>query len=54
MANPILLKSAAELLPVQDSLELALQSAEQGEFDVRSLRQGQEATLKLLARALEP
>lgn len=46
-------KFAAELLPVQDSLELALQSAGQGEIDARSLRQGQEATLKLLTRALE-
>jgi molecular chaperone GrpE len=44
-------KFAAELLPVQDSLELALQNA--GRADARSLLEGQEATLKLLARALE-
>src|ERR1700761_3925950 len=39
-------KFAAELLPVQDSLELAVQNA--GKADARSLVQGQEATLKLL------
>jgi len=44
-------KFAAELLPVRDSLELAVQSASGG--DTRSLIQGQEATLKLLAKALE-
>jgi len=44
-------KFAAELLPVQDSLEMAVQNA--GKADVRSLLQGQEATLKLLAKALE-
>src|SRR5579872_159147 len=44
-------KFAAELLPVQDSLELAVQNA--GKADARSLVQGQEATLKLLAKALE-
>jgi molecular chaperone GrpE len=44
-------KFAAELLPVQDSLELAVQNA--GKGDVRSLVEGQEATRKLLARALE-
>jgi molecular chaperone GrpE len=44
-------KFAAELLPVQDSLELAVQNAGRG--DARSLAQGQEATLKLLAKALE-
>ena len=44
---------AAELLPVNDSLELAVQSAEQAEVDIHSLKQGQEATLKLLAKALE-
>ncbi len=44
---------ASELLPVQDSLELAVQSAGQGDVDVQSLKQGQEATLKLLAKALE-
>ncbi len=46
-------KFAAELLPVQDSLELAIQSADQREGDFSSLKQGQEATLKLLAKALE-
>jgi molecular chaperone GrpE len=46
-------KFAAELLPVRDSLELAVQSAGQGEFDVRSLKQGQQATLQLLAKALD-
>jgi molecular chaperone GrpE len=46
-------KFAAELLPVRDSLELAVQSAEQVEVDARSLKQGQEATLQLLAKALE-
>jgi molecular chaperone GrpE len=44
-------KFAAELLPVQDSLELAVQNA--GKGDARSLAQGQEATLKLLAKALQ-
>ncbi|HVW69545.1 MAG TPA: nucleotide exchange factor GrpE [Steroidobacteraceae bacterium] len=44
-------KFAAELLPVRDSLELALQSADKA--DVRSLKQGTEATLQLLAKALE-
>lgn len=46
-------KFAAELLPVRDSLELAVQSADQVEIDARSLKQGQEATLQLLAKALE-
>jgi molecular chaperone GrpE len=46
-------KFAAELLPVRDSLELAVQSAEQAEFDASSLKQGQQATLQLLAKALE-
>jgi len=46
-------KFAAELLPVRDSLELAVQSADQAEVDARSLKQGQEATLQLLAKALE-
>src|ERR1700739_4387679 len=45
-------KFAAELLPVRDSLELAVQNAEKAS-DVRSLKQGQEATLQLLAKALE-
>jgi molecular chaperone GrpE len=44
-------KFAAELLPVWDSLELAVQNS--GTADARSLAQGQEATLKLLAKALE-
>jgi molecular chaperone GrpE len=46
-------KFAAELLPVRDSLELAVQSADRGQIDARSLKQGQEATLQLLAKALE-
>ena len=46
-------KFAAELLPVRDSLELAVQSAGQAEVDASSLKRGQEATLQLLARALE-
>lgn len=46
-------KFAAELLPVRDSLELAVQSAEQAQTDARSLKQGQQATLQLLAKALE-
>lgn len=46
-------KFAAELLPVRDSLELAVQSAAGQEVDPRSLKQGQEATLQLLAKALE-
>ena len=44
-------KFAAELLPVHDSLQLAVQNA--GKADTRSLAEGQEATLKLLAKALE-
>jgi molecular chaperone GrpE len=44
-------KFAAELLPVKDSLELAVQSAPRA--DVNSLREGQEATLQLLAKALQ-
>lgn len=44
-------KFAAELLPVRDSLELAVQNA--ATADAQSLRQGQEATLQLLTRALE-
>lgn len=46
-------KFAAELLPVRDSLELAVQSADTQEADARSLKQGQQATLQLLAKALE-
>jgi molecular chaperone GrpE len=45
-------KFAGELLPVKDSLELAVQNAEKS-ADVRSFVQGQEATLKLLSKALE-
>ncbi len=45
-------KFAAELLPVRDSLELAVQNAEKA-TDIRSLKQGQEATLQLLVKALE-
>jgi molecular chaperone GrpE len=44
-------KFAAELLPVQDGLQAAVQNA--GKADARSLVEGQEATLKLLAKALE-
>jgi len=44
-------KFAAELLPVRDSLELAVQNAARA--DAKSLKEGQEATLKLLSRALE-
>jgi molecular chaperone GrpE len=46
-------KFAAELLPVRDSLELAVHSADQAEVDARSLKQGQQATLQLLVKALE-
>jgi molecular chaperone GrpE len=44
-------KFAAELLPVKDSLELAVQNAGRG--DLKSLKEGQQATLQLLAKALE-
>src|SRR5690348_8234722 len=44
-------KFAAELLPVWDSLELAVQNADKA--DLPSLIQGQKATLQLLAKALE-
>ncbi len=44
-------KLAAELLPVKDSLEAAIESA--GRADPVNLREGQEATLQLLSRALE-
>jgi molecular chaperone GrpE len=44
-------KFAAELLPVRDSLELALQDA--GGADAAGARQGLEATLALLIQALE-
>src|SRR5215471_5417763 len=44
-------KLAQELLPVRDSLELAVENADRA--DVQSLASGQEATLKLLAKAFE-
>jgi molecular chaperone GrpE len=44
-------KFVAELLPVKDSLELAVENAARA--DAGSLREGQEATLQLLSRALE-
>jgi molecular chaperone GrpE len=44
-------KFASELLPVRDSLELAVQSADKA--DIRALKQGQDATLQLLVKALE-
>ncbi|HEY8054010.1 MAG TPA: nucleotide exchange factor GrpE [Steroidobacteraceae bacterium] len=44
-------KFAAELLPVKDSLELAVQNAARA--DAAHLKEGQEATLQLLNRALE-
>jgi molecular chaperone GrpE len=50
-------KFAAELLPVMDSLELAVANAAKESADfgaaVRSMAAGQEATLKLLAKAFE-
>jgi molecular chaperone GrpE len=44
-------KFAAELLPVKDSLELAVHNASRA--DLKSLTEGQQATLQLLSRALE-
>lgn len=44
-------KLAQELLPVRDSLELAVENADRA--DAASLATGQEATLKLLAKAFE-
>ena len=44
-------KFAQELLPVLDSLELAVSNAARA--DVKSLVEGQDATLKLLLRAFE-
>jgi molecular chaperone GrpE len=44
-------KFAQELLPVWDSLDLAVQNAGKA-ADVRTLVQGQEATLQLLSKAL--
>ncbi len=42
---------AAGLLPVLDSLELGLKAA--GEADAATLKEGQQATLRLLVKALE-
>jgi molecular chaperone GrpE len=44
-------KFAQELLPVKDSLELAVQNSAKADPD--TLREGQQATLQLLSRALE-
>ena len=44
-------KFAQELLPVKDSLDLAIESA--GRADAAALIEGQAATLRLLAKALE-
>src|ERR1700741_5512433 len=44
-------KFATELLPVKDSLGLAVQNA--GRADLKSLIEGQQATLQLLSKALE-
>jgi len=44
-------KFAGELIPVLDSLELAVQSGEGA--DARTLVEGQKATLRLLSRAFE-
>jgi molecular chaperone GrpE len=44
-------KLAQELLPVRDSLELAVENADRA--DAQSLAAGQEATLKLLAKAFD-
>src|SRR3954454_2963733 len=45
-------KFAQELLPVWDSLDLAVQNAGKA-ADVRTLVQGQEATLQLMLKALK-
>jgi molecular chaperone GrpE len=45
-------KFAQELLPVWDSLDLAVQNAGKA-ADLRTLVQGQEATLQLLSKALQ-
>src|SRR5512142_107091 len=45
-------KFAQELLPVWDSLDLAVQNAGKA-ADIRTLVQGQEATLQLLSKALQ-
>jgi len=42
---------AAEILPVKDSLDLAVDNA--GRADAKALLEGQEATLKLLAKAFD-
>jgi molecular chaperone GrpE len=44
-------KLAAELLPVRDSLELAVENADKA--DAQQLTAGSQATLKLLAKAFE-
>jgi molecular chaperone GrpE len=44
-------KLASELLPVRDSLELAVENADKA--DAQQLTAGSQATLKLLARAFE-
>src|ERR1700683_1252656 len=44
-------KFVLELLPVKDSLELAVHNASRA--DLKSLTEGQQATLQLLSRALE-
>src|SRR3954469_3079968 len=44
-------KLAQELLPVRDSLELAVENADRA--DAASLAAGQQATLKLLAKTFE-
>jgi len=44
-------KLVQDLLPVRDSLELAVENASRA--DARSLAEGQEATLKLLVKAFE-
>src|SRR5688572_31482037 len=50
-ALPIFERFAADLLPVVDTLGLALESA--GAADAATLAQGQEATLRLLLKAFE-
>jgi len=47
-------KFISELLPVKDSLELAVENLQNhSATNIRALREGQEATLKLLNRVLE-
>ena len=43
---------AAELLPVQDSLEMGLSAFEQNSADIDKLREGNELTLQMLGNAL--